>query len=740
MPEEVTLTGLVKRVIYHNSENSYTVVEADCGSENAVIVCYTADLRPGETVRAVGSYVNHATYGPQLVATAVESVPPSGEDAIRQYLVSGAVRGVGKVLADRIVDKFGAATLEVLESSPELLTKVKGITPGKAEQIVRRYRDLQGIKKVIEELRAMKLAPYTAVLLYKRYGLAAAKTVRENPYLLCSEEYEADFEEVDAAAVSEFGVDPASSMRAKAGILHVLRHNLGNGHTFLPEDKLITTAGSFLEIDMEVAEAACAELLEEGAILSEPVAGLDATFLAPYYEAERSVAVRLLEMAKPMEPKADTGALVGDIAASLGIEYADRQKKAITVCLQNGVFILTGGPGTGKTTTLKGILAALSRCGETVLCCAPTGRAAKRMSELSGAPASTIHRMLGVTLQAGGVRYKMNEQNPLEADAVIVDETSMLDIMLFDALLKAIRPGARLILVGDANQLPPIGAGNVLRDVIGSGLFATVELKEIFRQAKDSLIVVNAHLINDGEAPEFNARDSDFFFVKCPEREKLPETVADLVARRLPAAYHIDPSSELQVITPTRKAEYGTASLNAVLQRTLNPPASSKAEYTPIGLGFTIRQGDKVMQNRNNYDLEAVNTETGEVSVGVFNGDIGIVQEVDRMNELLIIRFDDRVVEYPFEMLHQLELAYAVTVHKSQGSEYPVVVFPAYRGMPRLQTRNLLYTAVTRAKQIFVGVGEPEALQFMTMNSRVDRRYTALKYMLISLTDNDEDF
>ncbi|HWP80962.1 MAG TPA: ATP-dependent RecD-like DNA helicase [Candidatus Acidoferrum sp.] len=739
MPEEVTLTGLVKRVIYHNSENSYTVVEADCGGESAVIVCYTADLRPGETVRAVGSYVNHATYGPQLVATSVESVPPQGAEAIRQYLVSGAVRGIGKVLADRIVNRFGAASLEVLESSPELLTKVKGITPGKAEQISRRYRDLQGIKKVIEELRAMKLAPYTAVLLYKRYGLAAAKTVRENPYLLCGEEYEADFEEVDAAAVSEYGVDPASALRAKAGLMHVLRHNLGNGHTFLPEDKLLGTAASFLEVDAEVAEGACAELLEDGAVVSEPVAGLDAVFLAPYYEAERSVAMRLLEMAKPTPPIEGLEKLVADIAAGLGIEYADRQKKAITVCLQNGVFILTGGPGTGKTTALRGILAALSRRGETVLCCAPTGRAAKRMSELSGAPASTIHRMLGVTPQSGGIRYKMNAQNPLDAGVVIVDEASMLDVALFDALLKAIRPGARLILVGDANQLPPIGAGNVLRDVMGSGLFATVELKEIFRQAKDSLIVVNAHLINGGDAPEFNARDSDFFFVKCPEREKLPETVADLVARRLPAAYHIDPAGDLQVITPTRKAEYGTASLNAVLQRTLNPPASDKAEFTPMGLGFTLRQGDKVMQNRNNYDLEAVNTETGEVSAGIFNGDIGLVQEVDRMNELLVIRFDDRLVEYPFEVVHQLELAYAVTVHKSQGSEYPVVVFPAYRGMPRLQTRNLLYTAVTRAKQIFVGVGEPEALQFMTANSRVDRRYTALKYMLISLCEENEN-
>ncbi len=740
MSEKQSLTGLVKRIIYYNSENSYTVAEIESDEGDETLICYTANLKPGESVLAIGNMTNHATHGPQFVAESVETMLPEGESAIRRYLVSGAVRGVGKVLADRIVDKFGARTLEVMESSPLLLAEVSGITEGKAEQIGHRFREIQGVKRVIEQLRSMALSPHTAVMLYKRYGMSAAETVRQNPYILCNDEYEADFEVVDNAAINELGVDKLSATRIKAGILHVLRHNLTNGHTFLPEDKLLSTAIDFLEVDSEALEFAFSELLEDGAVMSEEVAGLEAVFLASYYEAERRVARRLLEMAVPIPISKEDEDLALEVAKKLGIELADRQKKAISSCLSNGVFILTGGPGTGKTTTLKAILTLLQEKGQKTLLCAPTGRAAKRMSELSGAEATTIHRMLGVTMRTGGLHFKMNEQNPLEADVVIVDEASMLDIMLFDALIAAMQHGSRLILVGDINQLPPIGAGNVLRDMIGSDLFAMVELKEIFRQAKDSLIVVNAHRIHSGEPPEFNSRDSDFFFVKCPDKTALPSLMADLVSRRLPTAYNIDATLDLQVITPTRKTEFGTASLNKSLQSVLNPPSGDKRELIVQGMGFTLRMGDKVMQNRNNYDIDGICPDTGEVTTGVFNGDIGIVLDIDKLNEILIIKFDDRQVEYPFAMAHQLELAYAVTVHKSQGSEYKVVVFPAYRGMGRLQTRNLLYTAATRARQIFVGVGEPEALEYMTANNRVDRRYAALKYMIMNLYEEYGSF
>ena len=405
------------------------------------------------------------------------------------------------------------------------------------------------------------------------------------------------------------------------------------------------------------------------------------------------------------------------------------QRRAIAACAENGVFILTGGPGTGKTTTLHGILALLEKLGLSTLLAAPTGRAAKRMSELSGAPATTIHRMLGMSLRGGAPAARFNEKNPLEADVVIVDEVSMLEVTLFDALLRAMKPSARMILVGDANQLPPVGAGNILRDLLGSELFASVELTEIFRQSRDSLIVVNAHRINKGEYPEFNDADNDFFLLSCKDKSQAADKLARLVARRLPAAYGVDPVDDIQVLSPTRKGEAGTALFNEVLQRTLNPPAADKGEV--LFQGRLFRVGDKVMQVQNNYELPVVLTDTGEVSQGLFNGDVGRIVDIDHADEILTIRFDDRQAEYPFECLHQLELAYAVTVHKSQGSEYPIVVLAAYPGMGRLQTRNLLYTAVTRARRIFVALGDEAALFQMTDNCREDRRFSALKYLLL---------
>ena len=585
------------------------------------------------------------------------------------------------------------------------------------------------MRQVLAELQAFHLPPYVAVKLYKRYGVAASDALRADPYLLCGEDYGMEFALVDNAAAELFEIPENSPLRVRAGVLHVLQHNLSNGHTFLPLDALCQTTAGFLDVDETlVSECICA-LEQDEEIVIAPVANLTAVFLHRYYAAESAIADRLLAMSVRRPCGRDVGRLVDEVAGSLGITYAAMQRRAIAACAENGVFILTGGPGTGKTTTLHGILALLEKLGLSTLLAAPTGRAAKRMSELSGAPATTIHRMLGMSLRGGAPAARFNEKNPLEADVVIVDEVSMLEVTLFDALLRAMKPSARMILVGDANQLPPVGAGNILRDLLGSELFASVELTEIFRQSRDSLIVVNAHRINKGEYPEFNDADNDFFLLSCKDKSQAADKLARLVARRLPAAYGVDPVDDIQVLSPTRKGEAGTALFNEVLQRTLNPPAADKGEV--LFQGRLFRVGDKVMQVQNNYELPVVLTDTGEVSQGLFNGDVGRIVDIDHADEILTIRFDDRQAEYPFECLHQLELAYAVTVHKSQGSEYPIVVLAAYPGMGRLQTRNLLYTAVTRARRIFVALGDEAALFQMTDNCREDRRFSALKYLLL---------
>ena len=725
----LVLEGVINKIIFRNEETAYVVMEVETAVGRETVVGYAANLAAGESIRALGDYVTHASYGRQFAAVSIESVLPSDTAGILAYLESGAIKGIGKTLARRIVERFSEQALEVLDQQPELLCEIKGVTPAKARQLSQRYRQIQGVRRVLAELGAFRIPPYVAVKLYKRYGFSAVDALRQNPYLLCGEEYGMGFDMVDNAAAELFSIAADSPVRVRAGLLHVLEHNLGNGHTFLPLEALISTTAGFLAVESDLVTACLEELERDDEVVCAPVANLEAVFLQRYYSAEKTVAERLLSMSTPRPCGRDVGRLVDAIASGLGIEYAAMQRRAIAACAENGVFILTGGPGTGKTTTLHGILALLDRLELTTLLAAPTGRAAKRMTELTGAKATTIHRMLGITLRAGVPTARYHEKNPLDADVVIVDEVSMLEITLFDALLRAMRPSARLILVGDANQLPPIGAGNILRDLLGSELFPSVELTEIFRQSRDSLIVVNAHRINRGEYPEFNERDNDFFLVSCKERAKAAELLTDLVARRLPDAYHVDPIDEIQVLSPTRKGEAGTVFFNEMLQKALNPPAAGKNEVTVQSRLF--REGDKVMQIQNNYDLPVILTDTGEISQGLYNGDVGRILEISRSEEVMTICFDDRQVEYPFECLHQLELAYAVTVHKSQGSEYPIVVLAAYPGMGRLQTRNLFYTAVTRARRIFVALGDEAALYQMTDNSREDRRFSALKYLLL---------
>ena len=724
-----SLEGSVASIKYRNEENGYTVFLVESSDGDTVVVGYVEGVEIGEVVRCEGEYQNHAAYGPQFAAERIEVRLPTELVGIHAYLSGGAIRGVGEVTARRIVDTFGLETLDVIENDYSRLTEVKGLTRAKALSIHRSFCEATGIKKVIAELKRYDLPPYVSVRLYKKYGAAAAKVLASNPYVLCDLDIALSFEEPDDIAAAA-GMDENDHCRLVAGIKYVLYHNLQNGHTFLPSGALLGAAGRLLNADTFALEDVLYEMKEQHDVEICEIAGLEAVYLKEYYEAEMDIAQRLkiLDQKRPAEIKG-VDKLIATLEKQLGITYAGLQRKAIEVCSKTGVFVLTGGPGTGKTTTLNGIINLFFSCGMNVMLCAPTGRAAKRMTEVTGMEAKTVHRLLEMEYRGGSaVSFKRNEKNPLDVDVVIVDESSMLDVMLCDALLRAVPTGARVILIGDADQLPPVGAGYVLRDIIDSEMFSCVELTEIFRQAQNSLIVVNAHQINAGEYPDLGVKDSDFFFLRRESREQIAHTVADLCARRLPNRMHLNPLYDIQVIAPSRKGETGTVALNALLQEALNPARREKKQVSYKGLVF--REGDKVMQVRNNYDLSYVNTVTGEVGAGIYNGDIGVIAQIDPGAGLLTIQFDDRVCEYSTENLSELEHAYAVTVHKSQGSEFTAVVMPCWFGAGRLQTRNLLYTAVTRAKKHFIAVGSPEAMLKMVDNNKESKRFSGLKYLI----------
>lgn len=727
------LEGSVAAVKYRNDENGYTVFLVESAGEDTVVVGYVEGIEVGEEVRCEGEYVSHPTYGPQLAAERIEVSLPGDVAGICAYLSGGAIRGVGEITARRIVDAFGTDTLSVIENDYEQLTAVKGITRAKAHAIHQSYCETTGLKKVIAELQRYKLPPYVSVRLYKKYGLGSAAALASNPYLLCELDIGLSFEEADEIAASA-GIGEAEHCRLVAGIKYVLFHNLQNGHTFLPSDALLGAAGRLLAAERFALEDVLYEMKEDHDVEICEIAGLEAVYLKEYFEAEMDIARRLkiLDQKRPAEIRG-TDKLIADLEKRLGISYAGLQRKAIEVCSRTGVFVLTGGPGTGKTTTLNGIISLFLSCDCKVQLCAPTGRAAKRMTEVTGMEAKTVHRLLETEYRGGALPgFRRNEKNPLDVDVVIVDEASMLDVMLCDALLRAVPAGARMIFIGDADQLPPVGAGYVLRDIIDSEMFSCVELTEIFRQAQNSLIVVNAHQINAGEYPDVEVKDNDFFFLKRESREEIARTVADLCARRLPTRMGLDPFNDIQVIAPSRKGETGTVALNALLQSALNPDGRGRKQLSYKGVVF--REGDKIMQVRNNYDMTYLNRETGEVGAGVYNGDIGRIEEIRPGEGLLTVLFDDRLCEYSTENLGDLEHAYAVTVHKSQGSEFGAVILPCWFGAGRLQTRNLLYTAVTRAKKHFIAVGSPDAMFKMVDNNKESKRFSGLRYLICDYT------
>lgn len=744
----IEIKGKISSIVYANAENGYTVLRLDMGGGALVTVTGTLpSAAPGETLRAVGIWTKHPAHGQQFKAEFAERGLPRTAEAIYAYLSGGAVRGVGPATAAVIVDRFGEKALDVIENRPEALAQIKGIGPGKAEQISRSFRRQSGLRHLMEFLCAHELRPILAVKLYKYYGEASLELLRENPYILAKPHIGGVFSEADTLSLN-LGMEDDSPPRICAAITYELMHNAGNGHCFIPADKLIEATAQLISVPAESVEEGLTVLTDEGAVIRETVAGRDACYLAFLYEAETYTARRLREQGGGKTDRGtDIDRLIARIERAFGMVYAPQQRKTIAYAAENPVLVITGGPGTGKTTSVRAILALFDELGIKTLITAPTGRAAKRMSELTGREATTVHRLLEASFAPDGedVVWGRDESTPLECGAVVLDEGSMVDITLMSALLAAIPPGCRLILVGDADQLPSVGPGNVFADIIRSGAVPTVRLTDIFRQSEGSLIVKNAHAINRGEHPDFTENAGDFFFLRRRSSDRAADTVVELCASRLPLKMGI-PCQEIQVLSPTRKGELGTFALNMRLQAVLNPPMNGKNERAFGNVVF--REGDRVMQIRNNYDilwkkaasdLPGVPAETG---TGIYNGDIGYILGIDAGEETMTVDFDGHIACYTFDQLMELEHAWAMTVHKSQGSEYRAVVLALGEGAPMLLTRGVLYTAVTRAKELLIAVGDDETANRMIDNHKQSRRYSGLRARLydeVGVKDGAQD-
>ncbi|HIR56474.1 MAG TPA: ATP-dependent RecD-like DNA helicase [Candidatus Gallacutalibacter pullicola] len=722
------MSGPVEQIVFRNEKNNYTILELNNGQELVTVVGILPFVGVGEDLRVIGTWITHPTFGRQFKVQAFERFKPQTAEAILKYLSSGAIKGIGAATARKIVDAFGENTLEILEKEPERLTSIKGISRKKALEIADELRQTYGIREVILYLGRFGITPEEALRVWKLYGAQASEQIQRDPYCLCMEEIAIDFARADQIAQS-LDRPRDDENRIQAGILYVLRHNLSNGHTCIPEDKLLAASCRLLEVSQELAKDCLLTLKSRQDVISGSFDGKEFIFLPQLYQAEVYAAGRILMMLQyPAPPIVGIEQYIATIEEEEGIQYAEGQKLAISQALSKGALVLTGGPGTGKTTTLNAIISILEAQGGKVFLAAPTGRAAKRMSELTGREAKTIHRLLHVEWDdRNRPVFAKNERDLLACDALVVDELSMVDALLFSGLLRAMPLGCRLILVGDCDQLPSVGPGNVLGDLIASGLLPVVQLKEIFRQSMKSLIVTNAHRIVAGIQPELHVRSSDFFFLPCRDPARIGSTVVDLYANRLPASYGYSPLTDIQVLSPGRKGDLGTMELNKRLQDAVNPPSAAKQEIT-IGASL-FREGDKVMQTKNNYNLPWTRLD-GTTGEGVFNGDVGILVEVDKRAGALTVQIDDKLVVYGRESAEELELAYAMTVHKSQGNEFLAVVIPMYPGPRQLYYRNLLYTAITRAKSLLVLVGREEVVRGMVENDRKTRRYSGLYYFL----------
>ncbi|MBE6542075.1 MAG: ATP-dependent RecD-like DNA helicase [Ruminococcaceae bacterium] len=725
-----SVSGIVDSIIFQNDENGYTVCEIeDTHGEPVVITGIIPYLAEGDKITAYGKWTNHQVYGRQFKAETYEKNLPAEQGDILRYLASGAVKGVGPKTAQKIVEQFGTDTFSVIENNPDWLTDIPGITPKRAAKISENFKAISGARSVMMFCRDF-FTPQTAMKIYKKWGGAAIDRIRNNPYRLCEDFWGISFSRADQIAMST-GLSLDSEERIIHGAVYVLRAEAQrSGHTCLPYTELCRCTLDLLFSGDTAYEGRVAECIEAAiaklSLVSVNRGGTRMIFESRMYNAEVYIAKKLKRLSSmcPSISAKDSVLMIEKSEAQSGIEYAAAQKEALLRAMSDGVMILTGGPGTGKTTIIKGLISIFSSLDFEVSLAAPTGRAAKRMSEATSHEAKTIHRLLEMdAADESSTKFMRDENNTLESDVLIIDEASMIDVLLMEAMLRAMKNGSRLILIGDSDQLPSVGAGNVLGDIIASEAFNVVRLTEIFRQSGESLIITNAHRINEGSIPIIDKKDADFFYLPRESEEIISQTVVDLVRTRLPRSYGEDIIAKIQVLTPSRKGLSGTDTLNASLQAALNPPSHSKNERKSRDVVFRV--GDRVMQTKNNYTIEW-ETDDGRSGMGIYNGDVGIIEDIDSEENLMTVLFDERRCVLDFTQLDELDHAYAITVHKSQGSEYPVVIIPLYSCAPMLLTRNLLYTAVTRGAKMVILVGRCDILEQMVSNDRRTLRCTML--------------
>ncbi len=723
-----TISCLVEEIIYTNEDNGYTVMQASYadGHDYFTAVGTLPCINEGQYLNITGYWTTHFDYGDQFRVEYYEAVMPSDTETILRYLSSGIVEGVRQATAKKLVDAFGTETLNIMLTAPEKMAELKGISMDKAMKISESYKQLQSVQNLVIFLQKYQISPSIAMKVHDIFGSRAVEIIEKNPYSMSDLVSGVSFNTADMIAYN-MGIPKNSPLRIRSGIKYLMQTAAyQDGHTYLPRQLLIEDSAYRLNITEDEAEQALDALAEERELIFDVLHREKIYFLKELYEAEMYIASRLTVMAQTPQKHMLTAIQTEERIAALSpnIELAAEQKNAVITATSTGCMVLTGGPGTGKTTTVNTIIRVLEDMRLSVALAAPTGRAAKRLSQITGLEAKTIHRLLCTEYKNGVHTFTYNETNPLKYDVLILDEVSMVDTPLMCSFLKAVKSGARVILCGDSDQLPSIGPGSVLKDIIESDSVPVIKLNKIFRQAEQSLIIVNAHRINRGEMPDLTTKTNDFFCLRRSNSASISMTVKDLFLNRLPKSYGVNPISEIQILSPTKKGDIGTVNLNRLLQEAYNPPSPEKNDH--IYGNLTFREGDKVMQTKNNYDM-VYKRENGDEGTGIFNGDMGIVEHIDKMGKFMTVLFDEeKRVDYPFSALDELDLSYAITVHKSQGSEFPIVIIALGRFMPRLMTRNLFYTAVTRAKDMVILVGSDITAQNMVQNAFTKKRFTAL--------------
>lgn len=730
----IEINGLIEKITYSNKNNGYTVCTLKSGREHITVVGYIPFLSVGDNVKFTGQYITHQIYGRQFSAKTYETVAPKNVAAILRYLSSGVIKGVGPATAERIVEKFGSDTLDVIQNHPEDMVNIRGISYDKAISISEEYNKQFGIRDLMFLLNPYEVSMERCIKVFQAFGTDSCEKIKQNPYILCRDGIDFSFETVEKIAF-DLGISPDNEMRLFSGVEYILHKNLLNGHTCLPRKKLIPVAVKLLESDEYRIDSVCDKMIERLIIRTKTVDDTDFLMLPEYYTAEEYIAARLAAGKNYIGTAAHIDELEIDyVENKLGIKFEQLQRTAIKNSFSNGVFILTGGPGTGKTTTLNAIIELFEQRDLNIQLAAPTGRAAKRMTELTGREAKTIHRLLEVEWTGEDKqKFSRNERNPLECEVIVIDEASMIDTLLFESLLRALKVSCRIILVGDTDQLPSVSAGNVLNDILESQMYSSVCLKKVFRQAMESTIIANAHAIINGEPSDLSNKGKDFFMLHRNTASDVCDTVLELCETRLPNAYGLNNITDIQILCPSRKSETGTANLNNLLQAILNPRTENQSQVSYKGVYY--RAGDKVMQIKNNYDLQW-QRDNGDIGYGMYNGDVGHITLIDVKGGIIKVKFDDKTVTYFMENIGELELAYAVTVHKSQGSEFDCVILPLFDTPPQLIYRNLLYTAITRAKKLLIAVGSEGVYNAMTANNKKTLRYTLLKNLLIENEQN----